>query len=178
MTDLFNKSELGLKQKRKRFFFSLSCLGDLDWNCSGPISMEKKKKIQIHFSPHMETEPLSPRCYDSAGRCRYEPPLSDGDKVYKWQSESREKIAPDFDWKPILLCEQSAHGRESGAPCLIPAENCLSAFSYLSSQEKLYVRRFVPAVKPLRVCWTASLTPLNQLIQDRNYNFALFSLVL
>lgn len=96
-----------------------SCLGDLDWNCSGPITMEKKKKNPNSFSPHMETEPLSPRCYDSAGRCRYEPPLSDGDKVYKWQSESRKKIAPDFDWKPILLCEQSAHERGSGAPCLI-----------------------------------------------------------
>lgn len=154
-----------------------SCLGDLDWNCSGPITMEKKKKNPNSFSPHMETEPLSPWCYDSAGRCRYEPPLSDGDKVYKWQSESRKKIAPDFDWKPILLCEQSAHERGSGAPCLIPAENCLSAFSYLSSQEKLYARCFVPAVKPVRVCWTASLTPLNQLIQDRNFNFALFSLV-
>lgn len=45
-------------------------------------------KIQVHFA-HMETEPLSLWCYDSASRCRYELPLSDGDKVYKWQSEYR-----------------------------------------------------------------------------------------
>lgn len=30
-----------------------SCLGDLDWNCSGPITMEKKKKkSKFIFPPH------------------------------------------------------------------------------------------------------------------------------
>lgn len=91
------------------------------WNCTFhilPLGSWLKSwkhismKIQIHFpSTWKKKSHYLSGVMNPAGRCRYEPSLSDGDKVYKWPSEFR-KIISDFDWKPILLCEQSPHERE------------------------------------------------------------------
>lgn len=108
-------------------------------------------KIQIHF-PHMETEPLSPRCYDSASRCRYELPLSDRDKVYKCQSDL---------WKSFLTLTESwffyvnsRHVRESSEPWWkLPL--CIFRFHPL---EKAICTCFVPAVKPSHTSICIDLT--------------------
>lgn len=155
-----------------------SCLGDLDWNCSGPITMEKKKKkIQIHFPPTWKQSHYllgvmtQPAGADMSRRCLMETKCTNGS-----QNRGKKSLLTLIESRFSYVNSRRMR-EEAVRPVLSNAENCLSAFSYLSSQEKLYARCFVPAVKPVRVCWTASLTPLNQLIQDRNFNFALFSLV-
>lgn len=128
MTDLINAwIRTGIEKMCVYIFFVLPVRSWLR-----PISM----KTQIH-SPHMETEPLSLQCYDSASRCRYEPPLSDGDKVYKWQPEFRKSFLTLIESRFSRVNSLHVGEREQWTRCLIPAENCLSAFSYLSSKKQL-----------------------------------------
>lgn len=77
-------------------------------------------------------------------------------------SQNSENHFSDFDWKPILLWEQSPHLRESNESCRIP-ENCFSAFLYLSSKRAVCTC-FVPAVKPSHASVCTDWSLLNSIL--------------
>lgn len=77
-------------------------------------------------------------------------------------SQNSENHFSDFDWKPILLWEQSPHLRESSESCRIP-ENCFSAFLYLSSKRAVCTC-FVPAVKPSHASVCTDWSLLNSIL--------------
>lgn len=91
-------------------------------------------KVSIQF-PHAGTELLCLWCYDSASRCRYEPPLSDGNKMLEWQAQFCKSLFfffgltfPESGLSHVSICCL----RDSGS--LVPAADCTAAASYLSSK--------------------------------------------
>lgn len=113
INDLFSKY-LSENMDWNTCLYSTAWLWDLDWS---PFPR------RLSYPPHTETEPLSPRCYDSASRCRYEPlPPPDGDEVCKWQSESTKSfltlIESRFSHVNSLRGREMPYPRWKQPPCI------------------------------------------------------------
>lgn len=159
MTDLIGiqiRSWIWNKQKKQCVYTFSFCISDLDCSCYGLFF----RKSQFNFPTPKQSHYLfcvmtQPAGADMSHRCLMETERING-------SQNSENHFSDFDWKPILLWEQSPHLRESSESCRIP-ENCFSAFLYLSSKRAVCTC-FVPAVKPSHASVCTDWSLLNSIL--------------